>query len=115
MTDKKGRKESAPACSVHFLCKGKRNDDGECVAAEMEARKWARRQWLRGGPEDFDFLLDDGKVVVAGGERGFAVSGQGGGETVADSEPGPLKTTRDWHSALVQFAEAEKPGGAAGQ
>src|SRR5690348_834466 len=46
----------------------------------------AAGQQLRGGPEDFDFLFDGGKVVVAGGERGFAVSGQGGCETVCVGE-----------------------------
>jgi len=33
-----------------------------------------------GGPEQVEFFLDAGEVFVAGGEGGFALEGEGGGE-----------------------------------
>ena len=34
------------------------------------------------GPEDVELLLDAGEIFVAGGESGFALEGEGGGEAV---------------------------------
>jgi len=35
-----------------------------------------------GGPEEVEFFFEAGEVFVAGGERGFAIAGEGGGEAV---------------------------------
>ena len=40
-----------------------------------------------GGPEDVELFSDVGEVFVAGGERGFAMGGEGGGETVGIRQP----------------------------
>jgi len=55
------------------------------VALITSLQKRANDSGLR-GPEEVELFFDEGEVFVAGGERGFARDGEGGGETVGVGE-----------------------------
>ncbi len=40
-----------------------------------------------GGPKDVELFSDVGEILVAGGERGFAMDSEGGGETIGIGQP----------------------------
>ena len=49
-------------------------------------RKEGKAGQLRAGPEDVDLFFNGGEVLVAGGEGGFAMDGEGGGKAVGVGE-----------------------------
>jgi hypothetical protein len=53
-----------------------------------------------GRPEDVEFFLNGGEVLVAGGEGGFAIEGEGGGEAV---DVGEIEVGFEFGSVAREF------------
>jgi hypothetical protein len=45
------------------------------ICGRQVKRRTTGGGWLGSGPEDVDLFFDDGEVLVAGGQRGFAMGG----------------------------------------